>query len=235
MPDRSRPGGTLLRETGRLTLMESETRERLRKSDIPLVDAAVARTEADAVRQAEARGYPVVLKVMSRDIVHKAAAGCVAMQLCDEQSVRSGYQRILAAATAHASPRRIEGVLVARMIAHVGELFVGWQRNATFGPTVLLGIGGVALESTNLVQARLVPADNKELWGCAQEVRGFVETLNWDGMDRWPSLFRFVQRLTAYCKKSNDVLDVEFNPIVPVASEGTIVALDAHMTVLRPS
>jgi len=105
-------------------------------------------TNADAaVRHAEALGYPVALKVQSGDLPHKTEAGAVVLGLADASAVRAAHRRVLAAVAAAAPGAAIQGVLVERMAPPGVEAIVGAIDDPTFGPQVVVGLGGILVEA----------------------------------------------------------------------------------------
>lgn len=111
------------------------------------VNAGEVATSADqAVAMAERLGFPVVLKIVSKDVVHKSDAGGVLVRLVSADQVRAGYQTILDNVARHVPHADIDGVLVQRMLEGHLELIVGGRNDAAFGPVVLFGAGGVLVE-----------------------------------------------------------------------------------------
>lgn len=114
---------------------------------IPIAREAVALDVEDAVRQAGAIGYPVALKAISRDVIHKSAVGALLLNLGDAVSLRAGWASIEQAVPAVA-PARFEGCLVQQMVHGAGaELIVGVKRDPQFGPLVLVGLGASSWRS----------------------------------------------------------------------------------------
>ncbi|HZP77191.1 MAG TPA: acetate--CoA ligase family protein [Pseudolabrys sp.] len=112
----------------------------------------------DAVAAARAIGRSVALKVQSSDILHKTEAGAVALDLPGE-SVRDGFARVLANAKRHAPAARIDGVLVQPMAAPGREIILGINRDPTWGPLLMVGLGGVLVEALGDVALAPVPLD----------------------------------------------------------------------------
>ncbi|MCW5576975.1 MAG: acetate--CoA ligase family protein, partial [Burkholderiales bacterium] len=120
--------------------------------------AAKLATSADeAVAAAAALGYPVALKIESPDILHKTEARGVALNLKDAAAVRAAHEKLLANARAYKADARIAGVLVQAMAQGEVELVIGLKRDPTFGPVVMVGLGGVLIEVFKDVVFRAAP------------------------------------------------------------------------------
>jgi acyl-CoA synthetase (NDP forming) len=118
---------------------------------------ALVHSADEAAAAARSTGGAVALKVQSPDILHKTEAGAVALDLGSGEEVRAGYERVLASARRHAPEARILGVLVQPMALPGREVILGIKRDATFGPLLMVGLGGVAVEVLKDVALAPVP------------------------------------------------------------------------------
>jgi len=136
-----------LRRSGRLLATEVESKQVFASYGIPVVETRVARTEDEAVALAQRFGYPVVLKVYSTTITHKAAVGGVRLNLMEERAVRAAF-RALEEVSRQAAPQGIfEGVSVQPMISERGlEAIIGCTVDDQFGPVIVFGTGGTLVE-----------------------------------------------------------------------------------------
>jgi len=128
-------------------LTEAEAKHFLEYYNFPVVKTKVATTQDEAVRLAAELGYPVVLKILSPQIVHKSDAGGVALDLNSETEVREAYDRIIQRAKQYRPEAEIQGVTVQEMIKKTGyEVIIGAKQDPLFGPVILFGMGGVGVE-----------------------------------------------------------------------------------------
>ena len=135
------------RATGRTLLTEIESKQVLEAYHIPTVPTRLASGEDEAVRCAEAIGYPVVLKLHSQTLTHKTDVGGVRLNLADATAVRSAYRAIESAANALPGSNNFLGVTVQPMLRIEGyELIVGCSIDPQFGPVLLFGAGGQLVE-----------------------------------------------------------------------------------------
>jgi acyl-CoA synthetase (NDP forming) len=145
---------------------ERETLAYLGERGAPVIPASLATSPAQAGAAFEALGGAVVLKIASPDIAHKTEAGGVRLGLSSRDAVERAFDEIIVSARAYAPQARIEGVIVAPMRAAGVELIVGISRDPDWGPSLVVGTGGVLTEVMKDSQVRLLPvtaAEAKEM------------------------------------------------------------------------
>lgn len=118
----------------------------LARYGVPVNTAVLARDATEAVVAADALGYPVVMKIVSPEIVHKSDAGGVEVGVADARAVAERFDRIVRSVREHDPAAHIEGVSVQTMVHGPVELIVGARRDPQFGPIVVVGAGGVLVE-----------------------------------------------------------------------------------------
>jgi acetyl-CoA synthetase (ADP-forming) len=161
-----RPPGAGPVATARGVLDESAAKALLAEYGMPVNRAAVATDAQDAARIATELGFPVVLKIVSPDIVHKSDSGGVMLGVADTAAARAGYETIVANARRAVPGAAIDGVSVQTMFEGRLELIVGARRDPQFGPIVVIGAGGVLVELLTdraIASAPLAPADARAL------------------------------------------------------------------------
>lgn len=145
------------RQDGRSALTEPEAKALFAAYKLPVGLCSVAKTADEAVRQAKEIGYPIVLKIVSPDILHKSDAGGVRVNMRNEDDIRKGFETIIANAKKYKADANIHGVLVQEMAPLGREVIVGSINDATFGPTVMFGLGGIFVEVLKDVTFRVAP------------------------------------------------------------------------------
>jgi acetate---CoA ligase (ADP-forming) len=149
-------------------LCEYEAKELLAAYGVPRPREEMTTDEAGAVVSAARLGYPVALKVQSPDITHKTEVGAVALGIATETDLRQAYRRVLSSARAAHPGADIRGVLVQRMASVGIEMIVGVTRDETFGPMLMLGLGGIYVEvlrDVGFAPVPLTPQDARDLVG----------------------------------------------------------------------
>jgi acetate---CoA ligase (ADP-forming) len=163
--------GKALAESGKV-LTEVQSKALLAAYGVKRVPEFLATGEDDASEAAMRIGGPVALKVQSPDIAHKTEAGAVALGLVGDAAVRDGYRTVLARAKAAQPDAKIEGVLVQAMAKRGQEMILGVTRDATFGPMLMVGLGGIHVEVLKDVAFVPVPLDAEDALALLDELKG---------------------------------------------------------------
>lgn len=161
-----------VRAEGRTGMTEIESKRVFKAYGLPVVKTAVITSEEDAVETAESFGFPVVMKIVSPDILHKSDAGGVKVNIQDVAGVREAYQTILDNAKAYKADADIHGILIQEMAPWGTETIVGSINDPTFGPTVMFGLGGIFVEVLKDVTFRVAPISDKEAEMMLDNIRG---------------------------------------------------------------
>jgi acetyl-CoA synthetase (ADP-forming) len=162
-----------VRKEQRKNLLENEAKTVCMEYGIPVTKFEVAKNEAEAVTFAEKIGYPVVLKIISPDIIHKSDIGGVIVNLKDDNGVRNAYKQILKNVKKHATKEKIAGVLVQEMAPASTEVIVGAIKDPQFGPSIMFGLGGIFVEVLKDVTFRVAPITEDEACEMITEVKAY--------------------------------------------------------------
>jgi acetyl-CoA synthetase (ADP-forming) len=138
---------------------------------VPITKIEVAKTEDAAVEAAKRIGFPIVLKIVSAQVLHKSDAGGVIVGVNDEKGIREGYQRIVANIKKNVPTAVIEGILVQEMAPKGTEIIIGSTVDPTFGPTIMFGLGGIFVEILKDVSFRLAPISKEDAWEMLDEIK----------------------------------------------------------------
>ena len=171
-PDQAREVIAAVRARGRVALTEVEAKEIFSAYGLPVVPTVLAKGEEAAVRVAREIGYPVVMKIVSPDILHKSDAGGVKTNIRDEGAVREAYRIILASAKAFKSDADIHGIAVQQMAQAGLEVILGSVNDPSFGPTVMFGLGGIFVEILKDVTFRIAPVSTTQAERMLAEIEG---------------------------------------------------------------
>ncbi|MGO8805695.1 MAG: acetate--CoA ligase family protein [Candidatus Bathyarchaeia archaeon] len=151
---------------GRHALLESEAKLICMDYGIPVTKFKVASNEKQAAEYADEIGYPVVLKIVSPDVIHKSDAGGVMVNLKTPSDVQNAYKKILENVKKYNANAKIVGILVQEMAPSSTETIVGAIKDPQFGPTIMFGLGGIFVEVLKDVNFRIAPItadDAKEM------------------------------------------------------------------------
>ena len=132
----------------------------------------LATSEDEAVELAKKIGFPVVMKIVSPDILHKSDAGGVKVNIKDEAAVREAYRTILANAKNYKADANIHGIAIQEMAPWGTEVILGSVNDPTFGPTMMFGLGGIFVEVLKDVTFRVAPVASNQALRMLGEIRG---------------------------------------------------------------
>ncbi|HEU4367575.1 MAG TPA: acetate--CoA ligase family protein [Methylomirabilota bacterium] len=210
-------------------LPDAEAMRLLREGGIRLAETHAAKDAEQAVRAAEAVGYPVALKVDSPDIAHKTDVGGVRLGCADGAAVREGVSALLDEVRRRAPAARLDGVLVQRMVTGGTEMLVGVKRDPQWGPAIVCGFGGIFVELLRDAAVRVPPLDRAEALAMLAELRGAALLRGARGrppadVDALADTLVRVARLAESHGASLRALDL--NPLVVLAEGHGAVAVD---------
>lgn len=146
-----------VKKEGRHFLLEPESYEVMKAYRFPLIKSFLAENESQATEAAQKIGFPVVLKIVSPDILHKFDFGGVKLSLNTKTEVRKAYHEILKNVRKNKPQARIRGMLVEEMATQGKEVILGMNRDPQFGPILMFGLGGIYVEALEDVTFRLAP------------------------------------------------------------------------------
>ena len=161
-----------VKAAGRTVLTAPEARQVCEAYGLPVPKEGLARSIEEVTRLAREIGFPVALKIVSPDIVHKTEAGGVQLGLRNTREVRQAYRTITANAWNYQSDAQITGVQVQQMVTGGSEVIVGIIRDPAFGPVVMFGLGGVFVETLQDTTFRLAPTTPTDALQMLDDVRG---------------------------------------------------------------
>ena len=218
---------------GREVLSASQSKALLAAFRIPVAGSVVAATVEDAVRAADAIGYPVAMKIDSPDITHKSDVGGVRLGLADAKAVREAHAEIMRAVSAKRPGARVVGVSLEPMVLrpHGRELMAGIVADSVFGPAIVFGAGGTAVEVLH-DRAVALPPLNAML--AADMIRGTRVAKMLGEFRNLPAinaqlLEGVLLRVSEIACELPEIAELDINPLV--ADESGIIAIDARVVV----
>ena len=159
------------RADGRGSLTEIEAKQVFAAYGMPVTSTKLAKDEEHAVKLAKEVGFPIVMKIVSPEILHKSDAGGVKVNIKDEQGVRDAYQLILKNAKAYNADANIHGVAIQEMAEWGTEVILGSVNDPTFGPTMMFGLGGIFVEVLKDVTFRVAPVPESQAMDMFSEIK----------------------------------------------------------------
>jgi acetyltransferase len=217
---------------GRVILNEVEAKEFISCYNIPTVKTLVAKDEDSAVDIANMLGYPVVLKILSPDIVHKTDVGGVILDLKNEQEVRYAYREIMSNVKMKKPDARILGVTVQPMVSKRGiEVILGSKHDPIFGPVILFGMGGVGVEIFKDFTLELPPLNSKLARSMIEGTKVYNLLKGYRGMPA-ADVSKLEEVMLSFSNMLIDfpqIREVDMNPIIVYMDNITV--LDARIVI----
>jgi acetyl-CoA synthetase (ADP-forming) len=164
---------TQAHKEGRKVLLEPEAKAICTEYGIPVTKYEVAKSEQEAVDFAKHIGYPVVLKIVSPQIIHKSEAGGVKVNLKDDPEVKEAYHNILKNAKKYNYNATITGILIQEMAPQSTEIIIGAVKDAQFGQTLMFGLGGIFVELLKDVTFRIAPITEQDAFEMISSVKAY--------------------------------------------------------------
>jgi acyl-CoA synthetase (NDP forming) len=197
---------------------------------IPTLPFRVAKTEEEATEAAMELGLPVVLKVLSSDVVHKTDAGGVRLDLRSPQEIADAYRAILHTVQERHPEARIDGVLVERFQKGGREVIIGMSTDPRFGPILMFGLGGIYVEALKDVVFRVHPVTRTDAEEMIRSIRGlpFLEGVRGEEGVDLEALAEVIQRVSQLVGDHERIVELDLNPYLALAAGGS--AVDARMT-----
>ncbi|RLE65879.1 MAG: acetyl-CoA synthetase [Thermoprotei archaeon] len=159
------------RKEGRKILLEPEAKTICRLYNIPVTVFDVATTANEAVEKARKIGFPIVMKIISPDVVHKSDVGGVLVNVKNEEEVKAGFDKIIENVRKKLPNARIKGILIQEMAPQGIETIIGGINDPQFGPTVMFGLGGIFVEVLKDVSFRVAPISKDEAIEMIEEIK----------------------------------------------------------------
>lgn len=166
---------------GRKALSEYKSKKMLSDFGIPLQLGQIATSAEEAAAIAEKMGYPVVAKIESDEILHKSDVGGVMLNLKSAEEVAKAYDTIISNVNTNAPGKRVNGVLVQKMVDSGREIIIGVKNDPQFGPMVLVGLGGVFVEVFKDVSLYPAPLNKEEAMDMIKSLKSYKLLTNYRG------------------------------------------------------
>ena len=216
------------------TLSEAEAKRLLSKAGIESAPEVACSTADEAAAVAQRFGFPVVMKILSPDIVHKSEIGGVLLDVSDPDAVRSGFPVLLERARTAAPDARIEGVLVAKQLKGGVECILGIHRDPVFGPMAMFGLGGIFVEVLKDVVFHRCPFGADTAEAMIRSIKGAPLLLGARGRKKADvtALAVMLSRLSVFAVAAGDRLQsIDLNPVFAMPEGEGAFAVDAVIEV----
>jgi acyl-CoA synthetase (NDP forming) len=218
-----------VKKEGRSILTEFESKRILKQAGISVVETKLAKSQKEAVAISQKIGFPVALKIVSPDVIHKTDSGGVKLSVNSVAQVKKAYDEILKKVRKQYPKALIHGISVQKMVQPGTEVIVGVSKDPQFGPVVMFGLGGIFVELFKDVSFRVIPVERKDAQEMIKEIKGFPLLQGYRGKDPADisSLVNIILKISNFIEGNPQIKELELNPIF--AYRHRAVAADARI------
>jgi len=201
---------------GRKVLLEPEAKTICVEYGISVPKFKIASDEKEAAKYAEEIGYPIVLKIVSPDVIHKSDAGGVMVNLTNQAEVVAAYQKILENVKKYKNDAKIVGVLVQEMAPQSTETIVGAIKDPQFGQTVMFGLGGIFVEIFKDVSFRIAPLTAEDAKEMIIELKAYPLLKGYRNAPPADidALTDILLRTSRLVMENPEIKELDFNPVL---------------------
>jgi 4-hydroxybutyryl-CoA synthetase (ADP-forming) len=210
-----------VRKNGRSNLLEEEGYEVLEAYGFPTPKSLLCSREQECIDAAKEIGYPLVMKIVSPDIIHKSDAGGVKVGIKTDDELRNSFRTITENALKYKSDAKIKGVLVQEMVKSAKETILGASQDPTFGPVIMFGLGGIYVEVLKDVVFRIVPIDEQEATNMVESIKTIklLKGVRGEKSSDLRAIADSLQRLSQLVVDFPEIKEFDINPLL-VLEEG---------------
>jgi acyl-CoA synthetase (NDP forming) len=223
---------------GRTFVLEHEAKDIMKEYRIPIPPYDTAATEDEAAKKAKVIGFPVVLKILSKDILHKSDAGGVKTNLKDEAQVREAYQEIMKNAKNYGKKEDIDvdlsrGVFISDFADMGTEVIVGVTLDPQFGHALMFGLGGIFVEVLKDVTFRLIPMTEIDAREMVSEIKAakILEGVRGEPPRDVDALVDVILKVSKMVEQNPEIVELDCNPTFVYEKGKGALVVDARIII----
>jgi len=203
-------------DENRSNLLETESRALLEEYGISLPAAILAHSPEEAIEAARKIPYPLAIKVVSPDIIHKSDAGGIKLDLKDEKDVEKAFKEILNSAGKVTTKERVLGTLISPMAAKGQECIIGMIRDSQFGPVIMFGLGGIFVEVLKDVSFRVAPLAEEDIDEMIKEIKGYkiLTGIRGEKAKDINAIKSILAKLSEIAINHAEIEEIDLNPVI---------------------
>jgi len=217
-------------ESNQTVLTEFESKNLLKEIGIPIPEQELAITKEETIAVAKKIGFPVVLKLMAEDIVHKSDTGAVKLNINNAVEIATAYDELMKI------PSQSEKSISVQKMADepITELIIGMTTDAQFGPALMFGIGGILVELLEDVSFRIAPITEYDAREQIHEIKGFPILDGYRGKPKadLDAIVNTLLKISDLVIKHEEINEMDLNPVF--IYENGLVCVDARIILKKP-
>jgi acetyltransferase len=225
----------LSKKRGQTEIGEQESKAILSAYGFTIPRHLLARTAEEAAAAASSIGYPVVMKIVSPDIIHKSDAGGVKVGLTGPSQVRDSFELMMMRIHEKEPEARLHGVLIQEMISEGREIIIGMTRDPQFGPMLMFGLGGIYVEVLRDVSFQLAPISDEEALEMLVGTKTYklLKGVRGEKPVDMQLVAECIQRISQLSMDFPQIMEMDINPLKVSAEKARAVAVDARIRVTQ--
>jgi acyl-CoA synthetase (NDP forming) len=210
-------------------LLETEAKELLREYGIPVPDFKLIKTEDEIDKITEKFSYPLTMKIVSPDILHKSDAGGVKLNIQDEREAKLAYQEIIFNAKKYNKEAKISGIIAYSMIPQGTEIIIGMMKDPHFGPVIMFGLGGIFVEILKDISFRILPLEERDAEEMISEIKGYqiLKGIRGEEPKDIEAIKDLLLKISQLTLENPEIKEIDLNPIF--VFEKALQVVDARM------
>lgn len=212
------------------TLGENEARTILEAYEVPVAPGGFARNAEEACQVANRVGYPVVMKIVSPQILHKSDAGGIMLNLSSDTELTQAVEKMRSMIKKNAPEAEIQGFLVEKMASKGMEVIVGMKRDPNFGPMIMFGMGGIFVELFKDISFGIAPLSSTDVDRMIDNTKAGTLLKGYRGSQALDieALKDTILKMAAIAVNHPEIAEIEINPLLVLPKGQGALALDAR-------
>jgi acetyltransferase len=214
-----------VKNAGRRILVETEVREILKAYGLPMSNFKLVKNKREAVKVANEIGYPVAMKIVSPNIIHKSDAGCVKLNLKNKDDVVKAFTEIIDNALMYDKRAEIYGVIITPMEDKGTEIIIGVTNDPVFGHTHMFGLGGIFVEVLKDLSFRVGPLGKSDAYEMVKEIRGYpiLKGIRGEKAKDIDAIVDIMLKISSLVSENEVISELDLNPIFVFEKGASIV------------
>jgi acetyltransferase len=223
------------RGDGRVVLLSTEAADVVGAYGMPVPANGLVKTAEEAVKAADEFGYPIVLRIVSPDILHKTDIGGVALNLNSAEEIREAFDRIFTSVSEFMPKARLYGVMVYHMVPKGREMIMGMSQDIQFGPLIMFGLGGIYVNFLKDVSFRLAPLSEPEARKMMEETKAYtlLKGIRGEEASDIEALKEMLLRVSQLVCDFPEIIEMDINPVIVYGEGKGCYALDVKITLTK--
>jgi len=211
------------------SLLETEAKELLKEYGIPVPDFKLIKNEEEITELAKEINFPIVMKIVSPDIIHKTDAGGVKVGIKTEKEARIAYQEIIFEVKKYNKKAKISGVIVYPMVRKGTEIIIGIMKDPHFGPVIMFGFGGIFVEVLKDISFRILPIEERDAEEMINEIKGskILKGVRGEGPKDIKAIKNLLLKISQLALENPEISEIDLNPVF--VFEKGLQVIDARM------